>query len=65
MSLPHEWFFYRKMYDFAPYEEEQQSIPHIKMIAEAILIEKLGYQKIEQYSTALWWPLHKPIHGNE
>ena len=60
-NIPNEWFFYRKMYDFAPYEEKQQSIPHIKMMAETILIEKLGYQKIEQYSTPWWWALRKPI----
>jgi len=60
-NIPGEWFFYRKMYDFAPYEEKQQSIPHIKMMAETILIEKLGYQKIEQYSTPWWWALRKPI----
>ena len=60
-NIPGEWFFYRKVYDFASYEDEQQSMPHIKMMAEATLIERLGYQKIEQYSTPGWWTLRKPI----
>ena len=60
-NMPGEWFFYRKVYDFASYEDEQQSMPHIKMMAEATLIERLGYQKIEQYSTPGWWTLRKPI----
>src|SRR3989338_6954734 len=29
-----QWYFYRTMYNFSDYTEEQQSLPHIKMIAE-------------------------------
>jgi predicted O-methyltransferase YrrM len=56
-----EWHFYHRMYNLAEYEIEQQSMPHIKMIAEQILLGKLGYSKIEKYSTPFWWTLQKPI----
>jgi predicted O-methyltransferase YrrM len=55
-----EWGFYRKMYDFAGYEPEQEAIPHIKLMAEAILIGRLGYQKLNENSTPFWWALRKP-----
>jgi len=57
----HDWYFYNRMYDLAEYEIEQQSIPHIKMITEQILVAELGYSKIESYSTPAWWTLQKPI----
>lgn len=59
-NRPGEWLFYRRMYDFSAYEDVQQSMPHIGMIAETILIGKLGYQKVEQHSTPRWWALQKP-----
>jgi hypothetical protein len=59
-NLSDEWSVYRGMYDFASYEAEQQAVPHVKMMAEAILIEKRGFQKVDRYSTEFWWALRKP-----
>lgn len=55
-----EWRFYRKMYDFSLYDEAQQRLPHVRMLAETILLNKFGYSKLEQYSTPHWWALQKP-----
>ncbi len=55
----HEWRFYRKMYDFSQYEDYQKDLPHIKMIVEEILVSRLGYTKLEQYSIPEWWALQK------
>jgi len=55
-----EWSFYRDMYDFDEYATDQQAIPHIRLIAESILIARLGYQQLEQFTTPFWWALRKP-----
>ena len=57
------WDFYRKMYDFSPYDEDQQSLPHIGMMAETILLDRLEYSKIDVYSTPAWWALRKPLNA--
>ncbi len=54
-----QWYFYRKMYDFSQYTKEQQSLPHIKMIAEELLIKRSGYSKDENLSFPHWWVLRK------
>lgn len=54
-----QWYFYRTMYNFSDYTEEQQSLPHIKMIAEELLIKRSGYKKDENLSFPHWWVLRK------
>ena len=54
-----QWYFYRTMYDFSQYTKEQQSLPHIKMIAEELLIKRDGYIKDENLSFSHWWVLRK------
>ena len=56
-----EWKFYKKMYDFSHYDEDQQSLPHIGVMAETLLLNRLGYSKIDEYSTPGWWALRKPF----
>jgi len=56
-----EWKFYRKMYDFSQYDEKQQQLPHIGLMAQAILLDKFRYSKLEQYCTPHWWAVGKPI----
>ncbi len=56
-----EWYFYHKMYDLSVYEPEQQDVPHIKMIAEEVLLNRLGYFKKDEYSIPQWWTLQKPL----
>ena len=53
------WYFYRTTYDFSQYETSQQRIPHIQMMVEEFLIKRLGYCRLEQYSSDLWWALKK------
>jgi len=60
MSSFREWNFYRKMYDFSQYDNHQQSLPHVGMLAETILIDRLKYSKLDAYSTPDWWALKKP-----
>jgi predicted O-methyltransferase YrrM len=55
-----DWRFYRRIYDFAAYEPEQQAMPHMKMIVEQLLIKELGYVKIDKYCLPEWWVLQKP-----
>ncbi|MBI5458045.1 class I SAM-dependent methyltransferase [Candidatus Kaiserbacteria bacterium] len=54
-----QWYFYRTMYNFSDYTKEQQSLPHIKMIAEELLIKRSGYKKDENLSLPHWWVLRK------
>ncbi len=54
-----QWFFYRKIYDFSEYTKEQQSLCHIKMIAEEILLKDGGYTKDTALSLPDWWVLRK------
>lgn len=54
-----QWYFYRTMYDFSQYTKEQQSLPHIKMIAEELLIKHSDYAKDESLSFPHWWVLRK------
>jgi predicted O-methyltransferase YrrM len=61
-SFP-EWRFYRKMYDFSQYDEAQQRLPHVGIMAETMFLDKFGYSKLEEYSTPHWWALRKPHAG--
>ncbi len=54
-----QWYFYRTMYDFSNYTKGQQSLPHIKMIADEFLIKRSGYTKDENLSLPHWWVLRK------
>jgi hypothetical protein len=54
-----QWYFYRKIYDFSEYTKEQQSLPHVKMIAEELLLKRSGYTKNEGLSHPNWWILQK------
>ncbi len=54
-----QWYFYRTMYNFSEYTRDQQSLPHIKMIAERLLIEPGGYRKDDALSLPHWWALRK------
>lgn len=55
-----QWYFYRSMYDFSEYTPEQRALPHIRMIAEEILIKRRGYEKDPSPSLVNWWVLRKP-----
>ena len=60
----HEWYFYRRMYRFEEYTEEQQKKCHIRMIAEELMIKRLKYRKIEKYSIGdSVWTLEK-LHAD-
>jgi SAM-dependent methyltransferase len=54
------WRFYHGAYNFDEYEESQQEIPHIGILADEILLKQLGYTKDELHSTPFWWALRKP-----
>jgi len=56
------WRFYRDMYDFSAYTSEQQSLPHVGLMAQRILVEELGYGVDRALSTPYWWTLRKPPH---
>jgi predicted O-methyltransferase YrrM len=56
-----DWYFYRKIYNFAEYEAEQQKMPHMKMIVEQYLMKAFGYIKLDDYSMPEWWALQKPL----
>lgn len=56
-----QWYFYRTMYNFSDYTKEQQSLPHIKMIANELLIKRLNYKKEERLSFPHWWVLRKNV----
>lgn len=56
------WRFYHRQYDWSVYTGEQRSIPHVGLIAEALLIRELGYGLDETRSTPYWWALRKPPH---
>lgn len=54
-----QWYFYRTIYNFSDYTKEQQSLPHIKMIADELLIKRSNYTKDEDLSFPHWWVLQK------
>jgi SAM-dependent methyltransferase len=56
------WRFYHTMYDFSAYSSEQQSLPHVGLIAQRILVEEFGYGVDRAHSTRYWWALDKPPH---
>jgi len=56
-----EWALYRNAYDFSDYDEQQQRINHIRMIAESVMIGQLGYVKDTERSVEGWWVLRKPV----
>ena len=55
-----QWYFYHTIYDLSEYTEAQQSLPHIGMIAEELLIKRSGYTKDADLSSRMWWALKKP-----
>lgn len=54
-----EYAFYRNIYEFSDYTNEQLEMPHMKIISEEILIKQLHYRKVEKYSSNVWWVLIK------
>ena len=54
-----QWHLYKDAYNFQDYSSKQQNIPHIKMITEKIMIEKLGYIKLNEFSDNEWYILQK------
>lgn len=60
-----QWHLYKDAYNFNDYTKEQQTIPHMKMIAEKIMIEKKGYNKVIEWSTDGWYVLQKNLHLNK
>ncbi|MBL8158387.1 hypothetical protein JNK62_02560 [bacterium] len=54
-----QWHFYRKIYNFSEYTEHQQSVPHIRMIAEELFLKDSRYAKDESLSLKQWWALQK------
>ena len=58
-EVSYEWSFYRSMYNFDEFEPAQQAVAHIKLMAETLLIDRMGYQKVQEYSTPFWWALRK------
>jgi hypothetical protein len=35
-------------------------LAHVGIMAQTILLDKLHYSKMEEYSTPRWWALRKP-----
>ncbi len=56
----HDWNFYRRMYDFSQYDEEQQNVSHMKLIVNDVLVERLHYTRVDDASTPYRWLLQKP-----
>jgi|GEM_PF-6230486 len=56
-----QWYFYRSMYKFSDYTQKQQSLPHIKMIADELLVNRGGYTKDATLSLPNWWALRKKV----
>lgn len=54
-----QWHFYRKIYDFSDYTSTQQQMPHIRMIAEELLLKDGEYAKDDELSFPHWWALRK------
>ncbi len=54
-----QWYFYRKVYDFSQYSEEEQHKPHIKMIASELLVKRMGFAPDHAFSLPDWWVLQK------
>lgn len=54
-----QWYFYRRMYDFSQYSDKQQQLPHIRMIADELLLKNARYTKDDQLSLPYWWALQK------
>jgi hypothetical protein len=54
------WRFYHRIYDFTEYTTEQMEQPHIGMIAQTLLVDQLGYKRLDRYSSGYWWCLAKP-----
>lgn len=54
-----QWYFYRKIYDFSDYTSAQQQMPHIRMIAEELLLKDGRYAKDGELSFPHWWALRK------
>jgi hypothetical protein len=43
------------------YAKEQQRLCRIRMIAESVMMEQLGYLKDTERSLEGWWLLKKPL----
>jgi SAM-dependent methyltransferase len=56
-----QWYFYRKIYKFSEYTNDQQALPHIKMIAEELLLKGNRYTKDDSRSFPHWWALRKNV----
>lgn len=54
-----QWYFYRTMYNFSDYTQDQQKLPHIQMIADELLLKDGRYIKDEALSLPHWWALRK------
>jgi SAM-dependent methyltransferase len=54
-----QWYFYRKIYNFSEYTPAQQQLPHIRMIAEELLLKDGRYAKNAELSFTHWWALRK------
>lgn len=55
------WCFYKNMYDFSDYTPVQAAEPHLKRIAEKLLLGLNGYSLAREYSGEWWWVLRKPL----
>jgi hypothetical protein len=62
---PEEYEFYAKIYTFDSdsknllgYTKEQQNKKHILMIAE-LFLEKMSYNRLDEYCQNNWWVLQK------
>lgn len=60
MKYFNDWYFYRHMYRFSEYSEEQQNIPHIRLIVEELIVKKLRYLPIKKYQVYDWQVFRKP-----
>lgn len=55
-----QWYFYRSMYNFSEYTPAQRALPHIRMVADELLIRRRGYTINQALSLPNWWALRKP-----
>ena len=56
-----EWIHYHQLYDYTQYSQDQQRRPHIGMIVERLMIERLHYELIESVSSPAVSVLRKPF----
>lgn len=55
-----EWQFYHRIYDRSQYSEAQCRLPHMRIIAESLILNELKYALLSDYSSTGWYVTKKP-----